>query len=77
MTMRALLKDFRPTGVAFVVVAAVSVLAASFVNLGGTRNAYFAIAGFHGYVEGVMLVFLLTRGAARRAYESPVAPASV
>jgi hypothetical protein len=62
MTLRALVRDFRPIGLGIVALLAVSVLGASLFDLGGTRNAYFAIAGFHGYVEGIMLVFLLTRG---------------
>jgi hypothetical protein len=65
MTLRGLLRDFTPLGIGLVAFATASVLGASLFDLGGTRNAYFAIAGFHGYVEGVMLVFLLTRGGGR------------
>jgi len=71
MTLRALVRDFGPLGLGLVGLLALSVLGASLFDLGGTRNAYFAIAGFHGYVEGVMLVFLLTRGRGR----NPVAAA--
>jgi hypothetical protein len=67
MTLRGLVRDFTPVGLGFVVLATLSVLGASVLDLGGTRNAYFAIAGFHGYVEGVMLVFLLMRGQVRLA----------
>lgn len=57
MTARALVRDFGVRGIALVAIAALAVLGASFVDMTGARNAYFAFAGFHGYVEGAMLVY--------------------
>lgn len=57
MTLRGLVRDFGGVGLVVIVLLAAFVLVASLVDHTGTRNAYFAIAGFHGYVEGVMIVF--------------------
>ena len=64
MTWRALRADF---GRAFWLVVALVLLvpALAAFGLARTRDAYYAVAGFHGYVEGVMLVVLLVRGRAQ------------
>lgn len=62
MTLRGLTRDFGKLGLAAIALAALLVLGASAIDGAGTRSAYFAIAGFHGYIEGVMLVFLMVRG---------------
>jgi hypothetical protein len=60
MTWRSLRNDFGGPALALVGVAAVSVIALAFFGMARARDAYFAVAGFHGYVEGVMLIYLLT-----------------
>lgn len=67
MTHRGLVRDFGKIGLFLIASACLVVLFASLVDTSGTRNAYFAIAGFHGYVEGAMLVYVAVRG--RREHE--------
>src|SRR5262249_11687871 len=62
MSARSLLADLGAPGVIAAAIAMGVVLAASLVNLGGTRRIYFSIAGFHGYLEMIVLVFLAVRG---------------
>jgi hypothetical protein len=62
MTLRGLVADFGRAGLALVVLAAALVLGASLFNPSGARGAYFAVAGFHGYIEGIMLLYLGVRG---------------
>jgi hypothetical protein len=62
MTWRALLRDFGRTGLAVVFTLVALVLVASAFDAEGARTAYFSVAGFHGYVEGAMTVYLLVRG---------------
>src|SRR5262249_20844959 len=62
MTARSLLADLRGPGLIAVVLAMATVIAASLFNLAGTRRIYFSIAGFHGYLEVIVLVFLAVRG---------------
>jgi hypothetical protein len=57
MTWRALRRDFGAAGIAAVVACAAAVVAFAWFGLARARNAYFALAGFHGYIEGVMLIF--------------------
>jgi hypothetical protein len=67
MTVRAIARDLgRPLALA-VVVAFAFVVVLALVDLGVTRDAYFAFAGFHGYVEATMLVYLAVRGSRERA----------
>jgi len=75
MTWRALRKDFGDAGIAFVFLASVAFVALAFFGLARARDAYFAIAGFHGYVEGAMLVYLFCARTAS-ATSSAVARAS-
>jgi len=62
MTLRGLVKDFGAVGLALVTLAAALVLGASLFNAAGARSVYFAVAGFHGYIEGIMLLYLGVRG---------------
>ncbi|HEY2370234.1 MAG TPA: hypothetical protein VGH87_27750, partial [Polyangiaceae bacterium] len=63
MTWRALRRDFGPAGLAAVFACIACVIAFACFGLARARNAYFALAGFHGYVEGVMLIYLaVSRG---------------
>lgn len=74
MTWRLLLRDFGAVGLALVAAAGVILLVAlAAFGLARARDAYFAVAGFHGYVEGVMLVFFLVRG---RVDAEPIAALS-
>jgi hypothetical protein len=59
MTMRGLVRDFGVPGLAFVAAAMIGFGAFALFGAARARDAYFAIAGFHGYVEGAMLVYLL------------------
>lgn len=68
MTWRALVRDFGRVGLALVIAAFAAFLALAVFGATRARDAYFAIAGFHGYVEGAMLVYLLVCG--RRAEPS-------
>ena len=68
MTWRLLRRDFGAAGLALVVVAALAIVALAVFGLGRARDVYFAVAGFHGYVEGVMLVYFVVRG--RRAVDA-------
>ncbi len=65
MTMRSLVRDFGKVGLGAIAALTAFVLIASLADHTGTRNAYFAIAGFHGYIEGVMIVYwgVFPRGA--------------
>jgi hypothetical protein len=71
MTWRALVRDFGRVGLALVVALAALVVIASMFDADGARTAYFSVAGFHGYVEGVMTVYVLVQGARTRSVSSP------
>ena len=71
MTLRGLVTDFGAAGLALVTLAAALVLGASLFNAAGARSAYFAVAGFHGYIEGIMLLYLGVRGRVELARERP------
>jgi hypothetical protein len=71
MTWRALVRDFGRAGVALVFALAALVILASMFDADGARTAYFAVAGFHGYVEGAMTVYVLVQGARTRSVSSP------
>jgi len=60
MTWRGLLRDFGAPGLTIVATAAIAVAAGALFDASGARGAYFAVAGFHGYVEGAALVFFAT-----------------
>lgn len=62
MTARSLVADLGTPGLLGAGVMLGVICAASLVNLAGTRRMYFSIAGFHGYLEVAMLVFLAVRG---------------
>jgi hypothetical protein len=62
MTWRALRRDFGDAGLAFVFVASAAFIVLPLFGLARARDAYFAVAGSHGYVEGAMLVYFLCGG---------------
>jgi len=74
MTVRGLVHDFGPIGLCAVALLALVVLGMSAIDPTKARNAYFAIAGFHGYIEGVMLVFLMVRGPLPRLVKTSASP---
>jgi hypothetical protein len=61
MSARAALYDFGRWGLAFIVLAAVAVLAFSFVSVHRTRGIYLSVATFHAYLEVACLSFLWAR----------------
>jgi hypothetical protein len=61
MSWRALQKDFGAAGMLIVLACMGALAAFSVFGAGRARDAYFAIAGFHGYVEGTMLLYLVAR----------------
>ncbi len=62
MTARGVLRDFGALGVGLVAAAALGIAVLGYFRGGLGRDAYFAVAGFHGYVEGAMLVYFLVHG---------------
>ena len=60
MTWRALCREFGIPGVVFVSAAMLLLAGYALFGAARARDAYFAIAGFHGYLEGAMLVYLLS-----------------
>lgn len=62
MTARSLIADLGAPGIIAVLTAMAVVIAASLVNLAETRRIYFSVAGFHGYLEVIALVFFAVRG---------------
>jgi hypothetical protein len=71
MTWRALVRDFGRAGIALVAALAAVVVFASAFDADGARTVYFSVAGFHGYVEGAMMVYVLVQGASTRSVSSP------
>lgn len=70
MSLRSLLADFGAKGLAFVVVAAGTVLVLGALSPERTRNVYVSLATFHGYLELTMLTyFWVGRRSATRAPE--------
>ncbi|NOU31403.1 MAG: hypothetical protein HOO96_26185 [Polyangiaceae bacterium] len=62
MTVRGVLRDFGVLATVLVVGVAAAVALSGLLRGTLTRDAYFAVAGFHGYVEGAMLVYWLVLG---------------
>jgi len=62
MTARSLRRDFGRYGLAFVALATVLVPFAALFRLEAARHAYFVFAGFHGYIEGFAIVYVVARG---------------
>lgn len=58
MTWRALRRDFGDAGLAAASACALAVVVLALFGLSRARGAYFAFAGFHGYIEGAMLIYL-------------------
>ena len=61
MTWRALRADFG-SAIWLVVGLSLAVPMLALFGLAHVRAAYYAVAGFHGYAEGVMLVYLIVLG---------------
>ncbi len=59
MTLRGLVRDFGRVGLAAVVLVALAIAAVALVDGRVARDAYFVVAGFHGYVEGAALIAVL------------------
>lgn len=75
MTARSLRRDFGKIGVVVVVLATVLVpLAALAIRADVVRNAYFVFAGFHGYIEGLAIVYVLARSPRLDSSSAPCAP---
>jgi hypothetical protein len=70
MTMRGLGRDFGAVGLATVVLACAAIVGLAFVGGRVARDAYFVIAGFHGYVEGAALIAVLV-GSVREGSRAP------
>ncbi len=66
MTLRGLVRDFGRVGLGVAVIATVGIAALALQRAEVARNAYFVVAGFHGYVEGAMLVWLAVGGSPDR-----------
>src|SRR5262249_29596235 len=66
MTWRSLRKDFGDVGLALVLVLFFALLVLAATGMARARDMYFAVAGFHGYIEGAILVYLVTREWPRR-----------
>jgi hypothetical protein len=62
MSLRSLTRDFPAPLLALVVLVAVAILGASFVDVTRTRQLYLWLAGFHGYLELAAAAFLIVRG---------------
>lgn len=67
MTWRALRRDFGDAGLVAIIACAIAVVALALFGLARARSAYFAFAGFHGYIEGAMLIYLSMSRASPRA----------
>jgi hypothetical protein len=65
MSIRSIVRDFGPRGLAVVVVLSALVLAGAFVSMTRTRELYLSLATFHGYLEIAMLAYFMN--SARRA----------
>lgn len=59
MTWRGLRRDFGDAGLALVLVLTLGVVLFATFGAARARDAYFAIAGFHGYLEGAALAWVL------------------
>jgi hypothetical protein len=62
MTARSLRRDFRVGGLAVVAFATLAIAGLGVANGALARSAYFVVAGFHGYIEGAMLLYFLVVG---------------
>lgn len=60
MTWRGLVRDFGRSGLAFVGLAMAGLALLACFGAARARDVYFAVAGFHGYLEGAMIVYLIT-----------------
>jgi hypothetical protein len=71
MSLRSMVRDFGVPGLACVVVLAVLVVAAAALAPARTRELYFSLATFHGYLEVAMLAYFAA--AARTATAASLA----
>ncbi|HEX4516987.1 MAG TPA: hypothetical protein VH054_25745 [Polyangiaceae bacterium] len=67
MTWRALVRDFGRAGLAIVIAFTLGFAALALLGMARARGAYFAIAGFHGYIEGAMLIYLVGEASTSRS----------
>lgn len=67
MTWRGLVRDFGKSGLAFIGVAMAALALLACFGAARARDVYFAVAGFHGYLEGAMIVYLITAGSLKGA----------
>lgn len=71
MTWRGLVRDFGPLGLALVFGLMLALGLFACFGAAKARDLYFAVAGFHGYVEGAMLVYLVSSRLAGGASARP------
>jgi hypothetical protein len=64
MSVRALVKDFSPQGLAAIVLATATILVGALFNLERTRSLYVSLANCHAYLEFALLLHLWPRGRA-------------
>jgi hypothetical protein len=62
MTARGLALDFGALALGALAIAFAVILVLAFTHGAFARDAYFVVAGFHGYVEGAVLVWVLVGG---------------
>ena len=67
MTWRGLLRDFGAGGLATIACAMAGLGLLACFGAGRARDVYFAVAGWHGYLEGAMIVYLITAQGAQGA----------
>lgn len=77
MTWRSLVGDFGKPAIALVAASMVALAMFAMFGAARARSTYFAVVGFHGYVEGAMLVYLLAQAQVRGASPRPAAAMSV
>lgn len=65
MSLRSMVRDFGPRGLGAVAVAWAAIVALSFANVHRAREAYVALASFHGWLELAMLAYFVARGRSR------------
>ncbi len=62
MTARALVRDFRPLGIAAIALAWLAVIGGALASARGARDTYLALASFHAYAELAMLAYFAVAG---------------